>query len=71
MDTIGALEALEYDHMPYLTGQYNIVADSSEPGNATESATFTPVVGWTYYIRVYPYSGFSSQQSCHLAVTYN
>ena len=74
--TLGHIPAnCDYDvyiyYYDYDAGQYNMVADSSELGNATENATFTPVAGRTYYIRVYPYRGFSSQQSYHLAVTYN
>jgi hypothetical protein len=55
----------------YDAGRWQRETDSSEPGNATESATFTPVAGWTYYIRVYRRSGFSSQQTYYLVVTYN
>ncbi len=61
----------DYDlHVYYHDGQYQLVTFSNEPGNADESVTFTPVAGRKYYIRVYPYSGFSSQQPYHLAAIY-
>jgi hypothetical protein len=74
--TLGQIPAnCDYDlyiyYYDYDEGRYEQVASSRETGNATESATFPPVAGRTYYIRVYPYSGFSSQQLYRLATTYN
>lgn len=61
----------DYDlYVYYYDEQYHQVAHSNQSGNIDESVGFTPVAGRKYYIRVYPYSGFSSQQSYYLKTTY-
>jgi hypothetical protein len=51
--------------------QYQQEGASIRTGNQNESVTFTSVPGRKYYIRVYPASGFSSQQPYHLRATYD
>jgi hypothetical protein len=61
----------DYDlYVYYYDGQYRQEAYSNESGNKDESVTFTPVAGRKYYIRIYRYSGFSSQQAYHLEAIY-
>jgi hypothetical protein len=64
----------DYDlYVYYYDGaQYQQVGASIRTGNQNESVTFTPpVLGKKYYIRVYPASGFSSQQAYRLRAIYN
>lgn len=64
-------DGCDYDlYVYYYDGQYQLVAYSNQSGNVDENVTFTPVAGREYYIRVYPYSGSSSQQPYHLKVIY-
>lgn len=56
-----------YSHMEQ---QYIQEAGSNNPGSAGESVTFTAVPLRQYYVRVYPYVGFSSAQAYHLELTY-
>ena len=61
----------DYDlYVYYYDGQYQLVALSNQSGNTPENVTFTPVAEWKYFVRVYPYSGFSSQQPYYLKATY-
>jgi hypothetical protein len=62
----------DYDlYVYYYDGaQYQLVAQSNKSGNQSEGVTFMPVAGRKYYIRIYPYSGFSSTQPYRLAVTF-
>jgi hypothetical protein len=62
----------DYDlYVYYQSGsQYPLVAESNRTGNQSESVNFAPTIGRTYYIRVYPYSGFSSSQPYRLTVIY-
>lgn len=61
----------DYDlYVYYYDGQYQLVALSNQSGNVSENVTFIPVAEWKYYVRVYPYSGFNSQQPYRLTATY-
>jgi len=61
----------DYDLYVYdYQGGYRLIASSNQSGNTNETVTLTPQAGRKYYVRVYPYSGSSSQQSYQLTVTY-
>ena len=61
----------DYDLYVYdYQGGYRLIVSSNQPGNGNEAVTFTPQVGRKYYVRVYPYSGSSSQQAYQLTATY-
>ncbi len=61
----------DYDLYVYdYQGGYRLIASSNQSGNTNETVTFTPQAGRKYYVRVYSYSGSSSQQSYQLTVTY-
>jgi hypothetical protein len=62
----------DYDlYVYYQSGsQYPLVVKSDRSGEQDENVTFAPTIDRTYYIRVYPYSGFSSTQPYHLTVIY-
>jgi uncharacterized repeat protein (TIGR01451 family) len=51
-------------------GKYNLIDYSDRTGNADEDLTFVPIAGEKYYVRVSPFTGFSSTQPYHLRVTY-
>ena len=61
----------DYDlYVYYYDGQHRLKAYSNRSGNADEDVAFTPSPGVKYYVRVYPYSGFSNQQSYYLYCVY-
>jgi hypothetical protein len=53
----------------YVSGNYQLVARSDKTGNADESVSFPVTANTTYYIRVYPYQGSSSQQPYRLSLS--
>jgi uncharacterized repeat protein (TIGR01451 family) len=61
----------DYDlHIYYYDGQYQLETFSNQSGDIEEQVTFTPVAGRKYYIRIYRYGGFNSQQRYHLTAIY-
>jgi hypothetical protein len=63
-------EGCDFDlYVYYYDGEYRQVAYSNQTGNADENVDFTPVAGRQYYVRVFPYSGFS-QEPYVLTATY-
>ena len=62
----------DYDlYIYYFDGQsYQLVTYSHRSGSVDESTAFPSVAGRKYYIRVFRYKGFSSQQPYYLTVTY-
>jgi len=62
----------DYDlYVYYYDGQYRQVAYSNRSGSVSEDVTFMSIAGRKYYIRVFRYSGFSSQQPYHLTAIYH
>lgn len=61
----------DYDLCVYIfeNSVYEPVACSSESGNADEVVDF-PVTQRQYFVRVYPYSGFSNRQPYRLTASY-
>jgi hypothetical protein len=64
----------DYDLYVYyydpVDGRYVQQGGSNEPGSSDERVAFTPVPSRPYYVRVYPYVGFSSQQPYRLRLMY-
>lgn len=60
----------DYDLYVYLQNgsNYQLVAYSNRSGNASENVQLAPVAYGQYYVRVHPYSGFSSQQAYRLRI---
>lgn len=60
----------DYDlYVYYYDGQYQLVCFSNKTNVPDESALCSMTAGTRYYIRVYPYKGFSSSQAYSLKVT--
>ena len=57
----------------YYNGGYILEKDmySNRSGTVDEQVTFKPVAGRTYFVRVYPYSGFDSENAYRLTVVYD
>jgi hypothetical protein len=61
----------DYDlYIYHYNPDFRLFTFSNHSGNVNEHVTFVPVAGRRYYVRVYSYKGFSSQQPYHLEVTY-
>jgi len=62
----------DYDLYVYYhdVDRYHLVAFSNQSNTREESVEFTGVAERTYYVRVYPYAGFSSQYPYTLKVVY-
>jgi hypothetical protein len=62
----------DYDLYVYhlVGGQYELKWWSNGTGSGPEYLDFVPTPGTKYFVRVYPFKGYSSTQPYHLTVTY-
>jgi hypothetical protein len=62
----------DYDLYVYhlVGGQYPLLWWSNGTGSGPEYLDFVPTPGTKYFVRVYPFKGYSSTQPYHLTVTY-
>jgi hypothetical protein len=58
-------------HYSAAQDQYILDAYSNFTGGGDERVTFTPVAGRKYYVRVYPFQGFSDQEAYRLVADYH
>jgi hypothetical protein len=54
----------------YQNGKYELGPYSNGSGSGPEIIDFSPIAGRKYYIRVYPFKGYSNTQPYHLAINY-